>query len=105
MSPAFINRFDVIVLYNQIENINEKNLLNLISFLYISFDRIPKKNQIFAKMNRNNNKNSQGPFDNGSDNDEEEIEETEDKIINKEKKLIEKDIFINKYYWNNQFIN
>jgi hypothetical protein len=56
-------------------------------------------------MNRNNNKNSQGPFDNGSDNDEEEIEETEDKIINKEKKLIEKDIFINKYYWNNQFIN
>ena len=58
-------------------------------------------------MNRNNNKNSQGPFDNGSDNDnnEEEIEETEDKIINKEKKLIEKDIFIIKYYWKNKFIN
>ena len=51
-------------------------------------------------MNRNNNKNFQGLFDNGSDNDdnnEEEIEETEDKIINKEKKLIEKDIFIIKY--------
>ena len=44
MSPAFINRFDIIVLYNQKENINEKNLLNLISFLYISFDRISKKN-------------------------------------------------------------
>ena len=59
-------------------------------------------------MNRNNNKNSQGPFDNGSDNDdnnEEEIEETKDKIINKEKKLIEKDIFIIKYYWKNKFIN
>ena len=57
-------------------------------------------------MNRNNNKNSQGPFDNGNDdNNEEEIEETEDKIINKEKKLIEKDIFIIKYYWKNKFIN
>ncbi len=70
MSPAFINRFDVIVLYNQIENINEKNLLNLISFLYISFDRIPKKNQIFAKMNRNNNKTFQGLFDDDGDNND-----------------------------------
>ncbi len=75
MSPAFINRFDVIVLYNQIENINEKNLLNLISFLYISFDRIPKKNQIFAKMNRNNNKTFQGLFDDDGDNDDNNEEE------------------------------
>ena len=75
MSPAFINRFDVIVLYNQIEKYKWKKLLNLISFLYISFDRIPKRNQIFAKMNRNNNKNFQGLFDNGSDNDDNNEEE------------------------------
>ena len=94
MSPAFINRFDVIVLENQIENINEDNLLNLISYLYISFDRIPKKNQIFEKMNKNYNKIFQDPFESGDDednNEEEEIEETEDNIITTEKELIEKE--------------
>ena len=86
MSPAFINRFDVIVLENQIENINENNLLNLISYLYISFDRIPKKNQIFEKMNKNYN--FQNPFEGGEDddnNEKEDIEETEDNIIIKKK--------------------
>jgi len=43
MSPYFVNRFDVIVLENQIENINDNELEKLISNIFVSFDRIPEK--------------------------------------------------------------
>ena len=36
MSPSFINRFNVIVLENQIEKIFDKNLEKLISYLFVS---------------------------------------------------------------------
>ena len=43
MSPAFVNRFDVIVLENQLEKLNDEQLSELIANIFISFDRIPKK--------------------------------------------------------------
>ena len=43
MSPAFVNRFDVIVLENQLEKLNDEQLRELIANIFISFDRIPKK--------------------------------------------------------------
>ena len=42
MSPAFVNRFDVIVLENQMENLNDNNLSELIANMFISFTRIPQ---------------------------------------------------------------
>ena len=48
---SFINRFDVILLENQIEEINDYQLERLISNLFVSYDRIPerKKGEIFLK--------------------------------------------------------
>ena len=49
MSPSFINRFDVIVLENQIEKISDKNLEKLISYLFVSLKS--KINQmVFLKV-------------------------------------------------------
>ena len=43
MSPAFVNRFDVIVLENQLDKLNDTQLGELISNIFISFERIPQK--------------------------------------------------------------
>lgn len=44
MSPAFVNRFDEIVIEKQLEKLNDNDLGELISNIYFnSFDRIPKK--------------------------------------------------------------
>ena len=49
MSPSFINRFNVIVLENQIEKIFDKNLEKLISYLFVSLKS--KINQmVFLKV-------------------------------------------------------
>jgi hypothetical protein len=45
MSPAFVNRFDVIVLENQIENLGDSQLGELISNLFTAFERIPQKKE------------------------------------------------------------
>jgi len=34
MSPAFLNRFDIIFLDNQLENIKSKEFINLLSILF-----------------------------------------------------------------------
>ena len=83
MSPAFINRFDVIVLENQIEKISDENLENLISFLFVSFDKIPKKNISNGSFKGGNNYNN---FENN------EIKESNNPFTEKMflKKLVEK---------------
>ena len=43
LSPSFINRFDIILLENQIEEINDYQLERLISNLFVSYDRIPER--------------------------------------------------------------
>ena len=43
MSPAFVNRFDVIVLENQLEQLNDFQIKELISHMIIFFERIPQK--------------------------------------------------------------
>ena len=94
MSPAFINRFDVIVLENQIEKICHNDFLNLISYLFISFDKIPKKNKIFEK-NKELNNNSKGPFKGGKNDNNlivnDIIEESNSIIIEQQKELLEKE--------------
>ena len=71
MSPAFVNRFDVIVLENQLEDISDEKLSELISYFMLSFERIPKK-----KLNIKKKNNIQ--LDESSSSDEE--------IVEKEKK-------------------
>ena len=48
MSPAFVNRFDVIVLENQLDNLNDKQYSELISYLFNAFDRY-KKSKIICR--------------------------------------------------------
>ena len=50
MSPAFINRFDVIVLEDQIESLNEKEKKELIKFLLINSYNENKINSIIKKQ-------------------------------------------------------
>ena len=52
MSPAFVNRFDLIVLENQMENLTDENLSKLIANMFILFTKIPnnKKNELDEKQ-------------------------------------------------------
>ena len=86
MSPAFVNRFDIIFLENQLESLNNNQLAELISNLFISFDRIPLKKK---RINLLNKQSSGSIFFNDNDENEEneENEEKENEIIyNKESK-------------------
>ena len=43
MFPAFVNRFDVIFLENQLKNLSDNQMKNFITNIYVGFDRIPQK--------------------------------------------------------------
>ena len=112
MSPAFVNRFDVIVLENQLENLNDTQLGELISNLFISFERIPQK---IRKINTNEKFENELQIveeDNNEEN-EEEHEEVENinvninnLIFNKEDIIKrEKEFFNNEKNLINQIIN
>ena len=76
MSPAFVNRFDVIVLENQLNKINDAQLGELISTLFISFERIPQK---MNKIDFNQiNDNELLVEDDSNEENEEEYDEIED---------------------------
>ena len=91
MSPAFVNRFDVIVLENQLENISDENLNELITYFMLSFERIPKKKiAIKDKYNIQFNEYSSSEEEQKEIEKKEEIktyEETKKEIIKKEKKF------------------
>ena len=55
MSPAFGNRFDVIVLENQLYKLNDTQLAELISNIFISFERIPQRIKKSKLKERNEN--------------------------------------------------
>ena len=54
ISTSFVNRFDVVALNNQLENLNDIQIGELIANLFISFDRIlykkVKKNELSYKF-------------------------------------------------------
>ena len=52
MSPAFVNRFDVIVLENQIESLNEEEKKELIKFLLINSYQENKIKAIIQKQEK-----------------------------------------------------
>ena len=72
MSPAFVNRFDVIVLENQLEDLEDTQLGELISNLFISFDRIPQKINIINNSEFNNNDGTVPIKEEGNEENEEE---------------------------------
>ena len=93
MSPAFVNRFDVIVLENQLENLSDNQLSDFITNIYVSFDRIPEKKK---KLNLIEQQNLEGiHFDDEDEEEEEnqnneeenEINENKEEIIKKEKEF------------------
>ena len=86
MSPAFVNRFDVIVLENQLEKLNEVQLCELISNLSISFERIPQKNNKFNLLQKQGLKDVEF-----IDDENENIEENENNEKNKNKKIEKKE--------------
>ena len=52
MSPAFLNRFDIIVLENQLENITYDNFKILIKILLEREEELESKNKnLIAKLN------------------------------------------------------
>ncbi|KAH0791477.1 hypothetical protein GPJ56_004588 [Histomonas meleagridis] len=59
ISPAFLNRFDVIVLENQLDSLNEKSMKELIQMLMNRFNKFEQTNEEVK--------------DQGSENDDEEI--------------------------------
>ena len=88
MSPAFVNRFDVIVLENQLEDITDDKLNELITYFMLSFERIPKKKiEIKEKYNIKLNEDS------SSEEEQKEIEEKEKIKTNEEikKELIKQE--------------
>ena len=91
MSPAFVNRFDVIVLENQLEDITDENLAELIAYLMLSFERIPKKKvETKAKNKIQLNEGSSSEEEQENKEKKEEIktnEEIKKEIIEKEKKF------------------
>ena len=94
MSPAFVNRFDVIVLENQLENITNTQLGQLISNIFISFDRIPKKKK---KINLQEQKALEDiEFEEDLNESNEEEEEKEEENIHKNKEIINKEEIIKK---------
>ena len=74
MSPAFVNRFDVIVLENQLENINDSQLGELISNLFVSFERIPQKKKKLNLAEKNENEIQVIDEDNNEENEQEQEE-------------------------------
>ena len=97
MSPAFVNRFDVIVLEDQIENIGE-SINELIKYF---LNRCNEERIIEEKEIKEKNKDDEFGFD--SDENEEEEEEIEEKKEEKDekaedldKKII--DLIRNKFY-------
>jgi len=101
MSPAFVNRFDVIVLENQLEDLKDDQLKKLISNLFISFDRIPQKNnnnnsepnsdkgQLFMDENEDDNDDNKELSDSDAQTlTKEDIKKKENEFLNKEQNLI-----------------
>ena len=92
MSPSFVNRFDVIVLENQLEKLSDIQFKNLIANIYLSYGRMPEK-----KRNRNFEGQSQlegiefEDDEEEEENNEEEDEESvecKEEIIKNEKKFL-----------------
>ena len=52
MSPAFVNRFDVVVLENQLENLNYNQYQKLISNIFISIENMPKRQKKIDTMSQ-----------------------------------------------------
>ena len=105
MSPAFVNRFDVVILENQLENLNNYNYNKLISNIFINLDRIPKKQKKKEEIDQKiigDIEFEEDDFEIKEENNEEEkdnpkivetkeeIEKKENDFILKEKKLINK---------------
>ena len=65
MSPAFVNRFDVIVLENQIESLNEEKKKELIKFLLINSYQENKIKEIIKKEEKEIEKNEINPVFHG----------------------------------------
>ena len=90
MSPAFVNRFDVVVLENQLENLNNTQYSKLIANIFNLFEHIPKK----VNTNRQKELDDIQFYD-----DEDSIESEEEEYI---KVLESKEEMINK---ENKFMN
>ncbi len=99
MSPAFVNRFDVIVLENQLEKLNDSQISQLIANLFISFERIPKKQkeennykkkEILYIEEDNNEENEEAEIKNANDNNEQNLILNIEEILNKEKEFSNK---------------
>ena len=102
MSPAFVNRFDVIILENQLDQLKDNQIEELISNIIISFDRIPQKKNKITSFEKKNLEEVQFSDD---DEDSEQVEENEvirkeenkEEIIKKEKEFLNIErSFINK---------
>jgi len=103
MSPAFVNRFDVIVLENQLEKLNEVQLCELISNLSISFERIPQKNNKFNLLQKQGLKDVEFIDDENENIEENENnEENQDNEIEKKEENIEEIIKKEKEFLNNE---
>ena len=76
MSPAFVNRFDVIVLEDQIEDIGEK-INELITFF---LNRCSEERIIEEKEKKEKIKNDEFGFDSDENEEQEEVEEEEKKV-------------------------
>ena len=91
MSPAFVNRFDVIVLENQLEDVTDENLSELISYLMLSFERIPKKKIEIKEKNKIQLNEGSSSEEEKEENDKKEEtksnEEIKKELIEKEKKF------------------
>ena len=99
MSPSFVNRFDVIVLENQIEKLNDAQFSELISNLFISFERIPEKikkqNLKETKINLTSCSDEKDTFEDNEEKKEENINKED--IIKRQKEFLhnEKDLINN----------
>jgi len=94
MSPTFLNRFNVIVLENQLEKLNDYQLSELISNFFISFAIIPQKQK---KENINHHEKNEIILieeDNKEENEEEneEIEKINDYTNQNNLKLNKEDV-------------
>ena len=93
MSPAFVNRFDVIVLENQLEKVNDTQLGELISNLFVSFERIPQK----INNKKNNDINESELLFEDDDGNEENVEEHEEiENTNESSKSIKNNMILTK---------
>ena len=84
MSPAFVNRFDVIVLENQLEKLSDNQLSDFITNIYVSFDRIPEKKQKANLIDQQKLEGIQFEEDEDEENEEKDEEEDIPIIENKE---------------------